>query len=220
MDTNEYKNIWDKFYSEEDGYLETPDDILINLVRKQELKKAIDIGAGNGRHTIYLATKNIEVKAIDISEKGLSKIESWSKKNNLPVETVAISAIDYNFEVGIYDLAISTGSALNFFKKEDSVKIIKEIQNSVKVGGYVYITLSTIHDSAYQKHLQRANEVEDYTFYSADIGAYMTGYKENELRDLFYKFDILEYKEENILDDGHGEPHYHHTAVVLARRMV
>ena len=220
MDKCKFKNVWDKFYSEEGGYLESPDNILIELIHREKIHKAIDVGAGNGRHAIYLASNEIKVKAIDVSSNGLSKIKSWTSNNNLPVETVVISAIDYSFEEGIYDLAISTGSALNFFKKGDSIKVIRGLQNSVKVGGFIYLTLSTIYDSAFLKHFRKASKVDGNTFYSKDMGVWMTAYKDNELRELFDKFEVLEYKEEDILDNGHGEPHYHHTAVILARRVI
>lgn len=65
-------NTWNKIYSDTEGYLEKPDEIITKLVREQQIKTSLDAGAGNGRHSIFLASERIKVKAMDISKEGIN----------------------------------------------------------------------------------------------------------------------------------------------------
>jgi cyclopropane fatty-acyl-phospholipid synthase-like methyltransferase len=211
-------NTWNKIYSDTDGYLERPDEIITKLVSEYQIKTSLDVGAGNGRHSIFLASKGIRVKAMDISGEGLKLLSKNATSNGLIIETEVISVDDY-YDSNKYDLVLSTGGALNFLNKETSIQVIQRLKNNVQEGGYMYITVFTIHDNAFSRQYELAETKNEDTYYSVKIGTWVTGFKDDELRMMFENWRIIEYFEKNILDDGHGDPHYHHTAGILAKRI-
>ena len=135
----------------------------------------------------------------------------------LKVETEAISATDY-FDKNKYDLVLSTGGALNFFKKDVALEIIERLKNNVNDGGYIYITVFTIHDNTFKRQYDKAEQIEGDSYFSDKTTTWISGFKDNELKELFAGWKVIKYFEEDILDNGHGELHYHHTASILARR--
>jgi cyclopropane fatty-acyl-phospholipid synthase-like methyltransferase len=211
-------NTWNNIYSETEGYLERPDETIIRLVRENNIETSLDVGAGNGRHSIFLANNGVKVKAIDISKEGLNLLNVKAKNNDLIIKTEVVSVDDY-FDDEKYDLVLSTGGVLNFLNKETSIQVIQKLKDNVKEGGYIYITVFTIHDNAFAHQFEQADIKYGETYYSDKIDTWVTGFKDNELRMLFEDWDTINYFEADILDYGHGEPHYHHTAGILSRRL-
>lgn len=211
-------NIWNKIYSDTEGYLEKPDKIITQLVREHQIETGLDIGAGNGRHSIFLASEGIKVKAMDISKEGLKLLNKNAVNIGVSIDTEVSSVYDY-YDSNKYDLVLSTGGVLNFLNKDTSIQVIQRLKNNVKDGGYMYITVFTIHDNAFHHQYELAEKKNQDTYYSDKIGTWVTGFKDNELRMLFDDWEVINYFEENILDSGHGEPHYHHTAGILARKV-
>lgn len=212
------RNVWNKIYSDTDGYLEKPDEIITRIVSEYPIETSLDVGAGNGRHSIFLAREGIRVKAIDISREGLKLLSKNAASIGLNIETEVISVFDY-YDSNKYDLVLSTGGALNFIDKAASIQVIQRLKNNVQDGGYMYVTVFTFHDNAFSRQYEFAEIKNEDTYYSDKIGTWITGFKDNELRMLFKDWEIIKYFEENIIDDGHGEPHYHHTAGILARKI-
>ncbi|MEG2290683.1 MAG: class I SAM-dependent methyltransferase [Clostridium sp.] len=187
-------------------------------MREHKIKTGLDVGAGNGRHSIFLANEGISVKAIDISKEGLKLLSKNAASIGLNIETEVISVFDY-YDSNKYDLVLSTGGALNFLTKAASIQVIQRLKDNVHEGGYMYITVFTINDSAFKHQCELAETKQDDTYYSSKLGTWVTGFKNNELRMLFEDWEEIKYFEDNILDNGHGEPHYHHTAGILARKV-
>lgn len=83
----------------------------------------------------------------------------------------------------------------------------------------MYITVFTVHDNTFARQFENADIKYGETYYSDKISTWVTGFKDNELSMLFEDWKVIQYFEEDILDDGHGEAHYHHTAGILAKRI-
>ena len=62
---------WNQKY-QNGGYPDAPAAMVKQYVKPAEGQKALDIAAGNGRHSIYLAKQGYVVDAVDISEAGLA----------------------------------------------------------------------------------------------------------------------------------------------------
>lgn len=63
-------------------HVEKETSIIINLLKKKNIKEVIDFGSGTGRLAIPLLKNNIKTTAVDISRKSLEKLENLSKKIN------------------------------------------------------------------------------------------------------------------------------------------
>lgn len=86
---------------------------------------------------------------------------------------------------------------------------ISEIKNILIPGGYVYALVFTEDDPGFKKDLNNASEC------SLFIKHY---FKQNELKEFFSDFDILEYTEYVKKDITHGPAHYHGKAKLFARK--
>lgn len=207
---------WDKIYAL-GGYDEEPDEELIQLSQKIPRGRALDVGAGEGRHALWLASQGFIVDAIDISSEAIRRIGHQADRLGLNVSCVVGSAAEHDFGEAVYNLVLSTGSALNFFRKTQSKQIMERMKSAVKPGGYIYITVSTVDDPSYQRHRQQAMHVEDDSFFSEEIECWITAFRSGELRMIFSDFDVLT-DEEKQVHDTHGKPHIHKMAFLAAKR--
>ena len=208
--------VWDKIYAA-GGYDKEPEPELVSLCKGVAEGMALDVGAGEGRHALWLAAHGWEVEATDISIEGIARLREQAEKYGLSVKCHVESAAEQAFAHEAYDLVLSTGSALNFFKKAEAKEIIKRLKNAVKPDGAIYISLSTVEDHAYQRHRAAARDIQDDSFFVEKMGCWVTGFRPAELESCFSDFDLLSYHERDV-HDQHGTPHAHRMAFLSARR--
>jgi len=129
--------------------------------------KALDIACGLGGNSVYLARKNYQVTAIDISDVAINFLNQYSLRNNLSIDArvgdLTISASqDQNF-----DLVVMT-----YYLDRSLFSVIKDF---LKKGGYFFM-------ETYSQH--QKNGISDH-------------YKlrTNELLDEFAHWDILYFEE-------------------------
>lgn len=109
--------MWEKEYSKKNFYWGIkPTPILVKFLPKIPKGKALDIGAGEGRNSIFLAKNGFKVEAIEKTKEGLEKITKSAKSNNLSIKTWFGDIKDFNFEKNSYSLIISSAS-IDFLKK-------------------------------------------------------------------------------------------------------
>ena len=208
--------VWDKIY-ESGGYDEEPEPELMSLCGELPIGRALDVGAGEGRHSIWLAARGWDVEATDISSEGIGKLRKHAQEHGLSVTCRVGSASEQEFAHEVYDLVLSTGSALNFFKKAETKTIIEGLKKAVKPGGAIYVSLSIVGDPAYQRHRASASDVQDDSFLVDKMGCWVNAFQPKELRSSFSDFLIVSYAERDVLDQ-HGTPHTHKMAFLSARR--
>jgi SAM-dependent methyltransferase len=88
-------------------------------------KKALDIAAGTGRHTIFLARKGFSVDAVDISEVGLA--EFAGKYPN--IHAICADLDQFEIPADRYDLIVN----VKFLNR----RLFPYIQEGLKPGGVV-----------------------------------------------------------------------------------
>ena len=169
---------------------------------------AMDIGAGEGRNSIWLAKQGFDVFAIEPSEVGANKIRQRAKECdvkisifNTDIVTATKSLKDIGFAVAL--------TSLEHMDYEYLRLAITEIKRVLKPGGYIYTVVFTEEDPGYKKDLQNASECALF------IKHY---FKKDELKDMFSDFEILEYSEYLKEDNTHGPLHYHGKAKLFAKK--
>ncbi len=67
--------MWEKEYKKKTFYWGLkPDPLLVKYLPQIPKGKALDIGAGEGRNSFFLAKEGFEVEAIDIVKEGLKNV--------------------------------------------------------------------------------------------------------------------------------------------------
>ncbi|WP_457641482.1 class I SAM-dependent methyltransferase [Persephonella sp.] len=73
---------WNKRYSEEEFPWKEPSEIVKKFFHLAKIGKALDIAAGLGRNSLFLAKKGFKVDAVDISDVAIQKLKSLHKNIN------------------------------------------------------------------------------------------------------------------------------------------
>ncbi|HLY09517.1 MAG TPA: class I SAM-dependent methyltransferase [Planctomycetota bacterium] len=72
-------------------------------------RTALDLGCGEGRHTILLAGRGYDVTALDLEPLALRKARTYMRKAGLDARFVAGDALDLRFPPASFDLVLDYG---------------------------------------------------------------------------------------------------------------
>jgi len=136
---------------------------------------ALDIGAGEGRNSIFLAKKGFHVVAVDKIPEGLEKLENFAKKQNLSIETHVLDIENFHFPSQKYSLVLSV-AALDFMRFSSFRNIIKKVEDSLLPQGVVYLSVFSINDPFFAKlNKEQFKNIED----KSDLEVSIIGKGEN-----------------------------------------
>jgi len=113
---------WDNRYSSK-AYSDVPNKIVEQFYHIAQKGQALDIAAGSGRNTSFLAEVGYRVDAIDISSVGLHKIA----EKNQRINRIHADLEFYELQPNQYDLVIN----INFLQR----RLFPQIIRSLKTGG-------------------------------------------------------------------------------------
>lgn len=182
---------------------------------------ALDVGAGEGRNSFFLAKNGFKVEAIDKTKEGLEKCEKIAQENNLPITTAVCNITNFDFKKDKYSLTIAK-HVLDFLKNSEAKTIVEKIKKSLVSDGFAYISVFSINDPVYQK-IRNLNldEIEKDTFYLPKYQGYRCFFTIDEIESMFKDFKIVYLKEIEIKDPGHGEdkPHIHRAIEIFAQKI-
>ena len=139
--------------------------------------RALDLGCGSGRNSLYLQLLGFNVDAVDKSELSINNLQAIILNEHLPNINTAVYDINQACWQGEYDLIIST-VVMMFLQPDRIPDIIRNMQTITKTGGYHLIV--------------SAMSTKDYP---CPIGFSFT-FKEQELRNYYQDWDILKYNED------------------------
>ncbi len=171
--------------------------------------KALDLGAGSGKNSLFLAQNGFQVKAIDKDKQEIAKLKQIAKENKLSIKTKVVDIKDLNFKEKEYSLIIASAS-LDFLKKSELEIIFEKIKKALKLNGFIYLLVFSIKDPmclAIRK--RKLKEIEENTFYLPKFKTYRHFFTKDEIKSYFKDYQIILLKQKQIFDAGHGQPHYH-----------
>ncbi|HLQ30971.1 MAG TPA: class I SAM-dependent methyltransferase [Ktedonobacteraceae bacterium] len=157
--------------------------------------RALDLGAGAGRDTLYLLQQGFRVTSVDSDPHAVAILSSFPQEN---LQVVEASFEDFAFET--YDL-INAQFALPFLSQRRFREVFERVTRAIRPGGIFVGQFFGIHD-------QWNTPEHDMTFLTR-------GQAEAVLQDM----DIIEFNEVDM--DGHvadGSPKHWHTFHIIARR--
>lgn len=164
----------DKFFKEND--LSLPHSEVRFMTTFTEPCKVLDLGAGRGRNSFYLASKGYDVTSLDINASHIDAIESVKAKTGLNVKSGLYDINDAALKEK-YDIIIST-VVLMFCQRECIEAIIKNMQESTNDNGINLIVCPV------QTQGSNLAEIPFKTFL-----------REGELVDYYKDWEIIKYNE-------------------------
>ncbi len=199
MPSNQYNDLYSK---EKSAFGDKPHGFVSKIPELLKSGKIIDIGAGQGRNSFYLAEQGFEVTALDNSEIALETIRS---KNKGSISLVFLDLnIDIPRNIEHYDVVVIS-NVLHHLSKERAREVLKEIKEKSKPGCIHVIANITSEGDFY--NLPKAQS----RFYQAP----------GELKEIYTDWEIVYYNEmisgaRQRKEDG--TPMQNLTAFILAKK--
>ncbi len=131
--------------------------------------KALDIAAGEGRNSVFVASLGYEVISMDISEIALAKAQRLANEKNVKITTLSTDLDNSSLPENEYDLVL----CFNFLER----KLFPEIRKTLRSGGILFYETFNV----------------DYLKYSRFKKEWVL--EQNELLKVFNDFRILRYRE-------------------------
>jgi len=157
---NHWENMFDKnkeMFGFEPSF---PAHYAKKLLEEKNISKLLELGAGQGRDTLFFAQNQFDITALDYTQQGLNAIAYKAKTLNLPLLLCqhdvrqALPFEDASFEACfshmLYCMPLSTAE-LEFLNDE--------ICRILKPGGYNIYTVRHTNDAHYKQGIHRGEDM-------------------------------------------------------------
>jgi 2-polyprenyl-3-methyl-5-hydroxy-6-metoxy-1,4-benzoquinol methylase len=109
---------WDRVYSEPvPSFSTAPNAFMVEVVRGLKPGRALDIGMGQGRNSVYLARIGWQVVGIDISERGMEIARKAAEAAGVTITTTKASMDEFDYGVAQWDLIVGTYVGASWHEK-------------------------------------------------------------------------------------------------------
>ncbi|ELY2784265.1 tellurite resistance methyltransferase TehB [Cronobacter turicensis] len=170
-------NIRDEnYFTEKYGLTATHSDVL-NAVNYVEPGRALDLGCGNGRNSLYLAARGFDVTAWDKNPASIANLERIAAAEGLSNLHIAVKDLNTLRFDGEYDFILST-VVMMFLERDTIPGLIDNMQRCTTPGGYNLIVA--------------AMDTDDYP---CTVG-FPFAFREGELRRYYEGWDLIKYNED------------------------
>jgi len=136
---------WDAIFKKSGKVFHKPHEDMnkvINLFKKNKVKKVLDLGCGSGRHIVLLSKEGFDVYGMDNSESGLKHTRSWLNELKLKAKLKNSSCYKpFPYKDNTFDAIIST-QVIHHAKLKEINFCISEIERVLKPNGLVFITVT------------------------------------------------------------------------------
>ncbi len=140
---------WNEFYAN------AKDISMPSLFAKEAIKKMdkggnlLELGCGNGRDSIFFASKGLNVTAIDSSDKAIEMLQNMDIPGNIffVCDDFVTAAALYT---GQYEYCYSRFS-LHAINEQQESEVIENVYNVLKDGGSFFVEVRSVNDELYGK---------------------------------------------------------------------
>ena len=165
-----------EFYCSREDYfynkykLNTPHSEFINAIKVITPCKTLDLGAGKGRHSLYLSLLNFDVTSIDYNAEFLHELTDISIKEQLDINIINHDIAKANIK-GSYDFIFST-DVFMYLNPTRIQSIISNIKQQTHLNGYNLI-VSALNATKYGRPLMPL----PFTFIEGELKEYYEDWK-------------------------------------------
>lgn len=188
--------FWDNIYRDDNSFFgEEPSKFArLCYIKNASIKKMLELGCGQGRDTLFFASKGIEVSALDCSMVAIEGLIKLAKEKNL-LSNIRASVYDVKgvipFRNEEFDVVYSHMFFSMRFTWEDLKFMFQEIRRVLRSGGFNFFSVRNHKDKSYGKGRKIDDEVYDLD------GFQIRFFRKQQVKDLVEEseFEILDIKE-------------------------
>jgi 2-polyprenyl-3-methyl-5-hydroxy-6-metoxy-1,4-benzoquinol methylase len=180
-------------------------------------KPVLDVGAGQGRNTIYLAQQGFTVDAIDPSKVGIDELASIADGEDLPINAHCIGFEDFSKPDDHYSSVLLFGIIQE--RHWGSIgQLVEKVRTWLTNGGLVFVTAFITEDPSFERFVT-GKKIGKNSFVNAR-GVTRTFLEKGEIFEVFNGFEPLYHWEGLGPLHQHGEnpPERHGTAQAVLRK--
>jgi 2-polyprenyl-3-methyl-5-hydroxy-6-metoxy-1,4-benzoquinol methylase len=101
--------LWDKVFAGNDPiFIQTPSAIVMSAIEGRKPGKALDIGMGQGRNSVYLAAQGWDVTGFDPSQEGVRIAQANAAKAGVKFRTLVARDDEFDYGSSQWDLIVIT----------------------------------------------------------------------------------------------------------------
>lgn len=135
-DESTHRHDWDQRYASTDRLFSVePDETLVELATSLPAGRALDLGAGEGRNSLWLARHGWRVIAVDVSPVALGRLAGEAGAENLDIETVVDDMEQYLARGRTFELVV-----LSYIHPapEQRSRLLAAAAAAVAAGGHLF----------------------------------------------------------------------------------
>ena len=178
---------YDDFYKQiKDVFGREPEKVLTDHIHLFDRSRTIlDVGAGQGRHAVYLAKKGFSVDAIEPSGEGVAVIKRQAEAEKLDIRISQTTIEDFSPTVAVYSGVLLFG-ILQILSREAIARLIDRIDEWTRRDSLIFITAWSVDDSTYKRHKEVRAPVGKHSFHiNNGRDDYQTYLEKDEILELF-----------------------------------
>jgi cyclopropane fatty-acyl-phospholipid synthase-like methyltransferase len=180
---------------------------------------ALDLGAGAGRDTIALASAGFDVTAVDLSRRGLERVEQRAAGRGVSdrVQTRVADVREVEMPASTYAAIVAT-TVLDHIPYADAVEVWNRMAAAISDDGFLFVEVHTTEDPGSDKMPGLESDAPVSETAGAVINYFAPGQLATWATDPESRLRILRYEERLEWDYTHGQEHLHGKAILLAVR--
>ena len=130
---------YDKLYGETRNALGQPTSVLVDFFDQldQHNVRVLDVGCGQGRDAVFIASLGHRVVGVDISPNGIGDLRDAAIKKNLAVVGVVADITTYKPE-GLFDIVL-IDRTLHMLDRPSRVTVLNSLMDHVNDDGWLLI---------------------------------------------------------------------------------
>ncbi len=132
--------FWDNVFSAPAPVFSTaPNAFLVHVVKDLKPGRALDVGMGQGRNSVFLAKLGWDVCGFDISERGMEQARKSAAAAGTKITTIKATLEDFDYGVSQWDLIVGTYVGVAW---------LKPAARALKPGGFLVVEGYAAHPQA------------------------------------------------------------------------
>ena len=171
------EDVWNELYAKREGKEHQFNKFLAEAVKGRTPGKALDIGMGQGRNSLFLAALGWDVTGFDISEVGVKQAIAEAQKRDLKINAQVGDVDKFDYGKARYDLIV--GLYMHEYLTRKAAKVVA----ALKPGGMLVV--EGIHRDVNKDNMQG----EKYGHFSNELTKVFSGLRIREYQDLVTQAD-------------------------------